>query len=148
MKKIMIALVVLLLLLSAAGGGYYYLTKSSSDEGTEVIEEPAEDSYLAFVRVSDIYYSSNNGKRTKLIAMDLAIEIKDELSEIEFKKNIPRIKGEVLKILARPKYKDINDDSLLTYINENLNGDLDPLLKKISVASAYFEVYVTKLIIQ
>jgi flagellar basal body-associated protein FliL len=148
MKKIMIALVVLLLLISAAGGGYYYLTKSHPAADGKVIDEPAEDSYLAFVRVSDIYYSSNNGKRTKLIAIDVAIEVKDQLIEIEFKKNVPRIKGEVLKILATPGYKNIDDASLLTFINENLNHDLDPLLKKISTASAYSQVYVTKLIIQ
>ncbi|MFT6928281.1 MAG: flagellar basal body-associated protein FliL [Psychromonas sp.] len=148
MKKMMIAAVVLLLLIGAAGGGYYYLNKGHAEENIEVIEEPAEDSYQAFVRVSDIYYSSNNGKRTKLIAIDLAIEAKDELSEIEFKKNVPRIKGEVLKILATPKYKAIDDASLLTFINENLNSDLDSLLKQISVANGYFQVYVTKLIIQ
>jgi flagellar basal body-associated protein FliL len=148
MKKIMIALVVLLLLLIGGGGGYYYLTKSQPGEDTKVIKEPAEDSYLAFVQVSDIYYSSNNGKRSKLIAMDVAIEVKDELSEIEFKKNVPRIKGEVLKILATPVYKKIDDASLLTFINENINNDLNPTLKTISSAGAYSQVHVTKLIIQ
>ncbi|ABM05265.1 flagellar protein FliL [Psychromonas ingrahamii 37] len=148
MNKMIIVIGLLLLLLVAAGGGYYYQTQSSLVEAHKEIEEPASEAYLAFVLVNDIYYSSNNGKRTKLIAMDIAIEAKDELSETEFKKNIPRIKGEILKILATPKYKNIDDASLLTFINENFNSDVNPILKKISSAGAYSQVHVTKLIIQ
>jgi len=74
-KKIM-AMVLLVLVIGIAAGGYFYLQQQQKAAHIEVPPQPAEDDYVAFVRVSDIYYSSNNGKRSKLIAMDIVIEVK------------------------------------------------------------------------
>lgn len=146
-KKIM-AMVLLVLVIGAAAGGYFYLQQQQKAAHIEVPPQPAEDDYVAFVRVSDIYYSSNNGKRSKLIAMDIVIEVNEEIIETLVKRNAPKIKSEVLKILATEAYKDIDDQFILTFINENINKDLDPLLKRVAGADAYSQVYVTKLIIQ
>jgi len=147
-KKIM-AMVMLVLVIGIAAGGYFYLQQQQQKtEHIEVPPQPAEDDYVAFVRVSDIYYSSNNGKRSKLIALDIVIEVKEEIIETLVKRNAPKIKSEVLKILATEAYKDIDDQFILTFINENINKDLDPLLKRVAGADAYSQVYVTKLIIQ
>jgi len=72
----------------------------------------------------------------------------EEIIETLVKRNAPKIKSEVLKILATEAYKDIDDQFILTFINENINKDLDPLLKRVAGADAYSQVYVTKLIIQ
>jgi len=143
-KKIIISIVCLLIVISAAGG-YFYMKKPNA----EVIKpEPKEENYSAYISIVDVYYSSNNGKRTKLVVMDLAIEVKNELAKIKLNANIPKIKGGVLKVLALDKYKSSADHLLLTFINDNIKNDLKPLLIDISEHAMDSDVHVTRLIIQ
>lgn len=151
-KKIIIILAVLLSVVMTAGG-YFYQQDSdmlASLKGMFTDNEKVliQEQYQGFVYVPNIYYSSNNGKRSKLIMMDIAIEVKEQSAEVKLKKNSPRIKSELLKMFATDKYKFITDDLLLAFINENVNADLVPLLKKISSENAAPEVHVTRLIIQ
>lgn len=147
MKKIIIALVCLLIVISAAGG-YFYMKKPGTSN-TEVIKsEPVEEDYSAYTNIVDIYYSSNNGKRTRLVVMDLAVEAKNESAKIKLNANVPKIKAGVLKILALEKYKSSPDHLLLNYINDNIKNDLKPLLIEISEHAVDSNVHVTRLIIQ
>lgn len=144
MKKIIIILACLLIVISAAGG-YFYMKKPNAD-GIKL--EPVEEDYSAYINVVDIYYSSNNGKRTRLVVMDLAVEAKNESAKIKLNANVPKIKAGVLKLLALEKYKASPDHLFLNFINDNIKKDLKPLLIDISEHAVDSNVHVTRLIIQ
>lgn len=142
-----------MLLVVMSAGGYFYQKEGdvlASIKGVFMDNEKVliQEQYQGFVYVPNIYYSSNNGKRSKLIMMDIAIEVKEQSAEAKLKKNSPKIKSELLKMFSTDKYKFISDDLLLAFINENVNADLVPLLHKISSENAAPEVHVTRLIIQ
>lgn len=144
MKKIIIILACLLIVISAAGG-YFYMKKPNAD-GIKL--EPVAEDYSAYINVVDIYYSSNNGKRTRLVVMDLAVEAKNESAKIKLNANVPKIKAGVLKLLALEKYKASPDHLFLNFINDNIKKDLKPLLIDISEHAVDSNVHVTRLIIQ
>ncbi len=145
MKKIIIILTCLLIVISAAGG-YFYMKKPET--AGAIKPEPVEEDYSAYINVVDIYYSSNNGKRTRLVVMDLAVEAKNETAKIKLNANVPKIKAGVLKLLALEKYKSSADHLFLNFINDNIKKDLKPLLIDISEHAADSNVHVTRLIIQ
>jgi len=101
-----------------------------------------------FVDIKNIYYSSDNGKRTKLIVMDVSIEVKSEVAEEKVRRNTPIIKNTLLNILASEKYKEVKDQNLLAFINANLNDDMAALFKGVAPEETLPVAYVTRLIVQ
>ena len=119
----------------------------SEHEGVEEVEAPVVPDSI-FVDIKNIYYSSDNGKRTKLIVMDVSIEVKSEIAEEKVRRNSPIIKNTLLNILASEKYKEVKDQNLLAFINANLNDDMAALFKGVAPEETLPVAYVTRLIVQ
>jgi len=148
-KKIAITLIVGIL---GGIGGYIAATNMPfvSDSESSVVEEIAEviKPDPIFVHIKNIYYSSHNGKRSRLIIMDIAVEVKSDNSEEKIKINTPIVKGQLLSILASEKYRHVEDQNLLAFMNENIDQDIASLLTDITGNDSSPVTHITRLIIQ
>ncbi len=152
--------IVIALLAGVIGGvssGYFITTNMPFSSDSEALTSNVRSSLVAseinkkdpiFADIKNIYYSSNNGKRTRLIVMDFAVEVETAEHEKKVNVNAPIIKSRLLSLLASNKYKHVEDQNLLTFMTENLNEDIAPLFEGITAKSTPPVVHITRLIIQ
>ncbi|PKG40845.1 hypothetical protein [Psychromonas sp. Urea-02u-13] len=147
-----IAISLLVGLLGGAAGGYLIAANMPliSDSEPSVVTEIADiiKPEPIFVDIKNIYYSNHNGKRTKLIILDIAVEVKTVDAEAKVKNNAPIVKSQLLNILASEKYKNVEDQHLLAFMNDNLNQDIASLFEGITAKNASPVAHITRLIIQ